>query len=118
MNARAFLCALAGLACTSPFATEPPPASPPAAFHELMALLAARRQGHVRFIEVHDGGSLALTLASLAIADLATVLASGVLASSRLPMPADLGAAVAPGAFLALLFSAMLSSRAAGEDSP
>ena len=42
----------------------------------------------------HDpaGGSLALTLASLAIANLATVLAFGVLASSRLPMLADLGA--------------------------
>jgi predicted exporter len=65
----------------------------------------------------HDpaGGSLALTLASLAIANLATVLAFGVLASSRLPMLADLGAAVAPGAFLALLFSAMLSKPAAAE---
>ena len=59
------------------------------------------------------GGSLGLTLASLAIANLATVLAFGVLASSRLPMLADLGAAVAPGAFLALLFSAMLSKPAA-----
>ena len=67
----------------------------------------------------HDpaGGSLALTLASLAIANLATVLAFGVLASSRLPMLADLGASVAPGAFLALLFSAMLSKPAAAEES-
>ncbi|HEY7995989.1 MAG TPA: hypothetical protein VIE14_03945, partial [Steroidobacteraceae bacterium] len=62
-------------------------------------------------------GSLALTLASLAIANLATVLAFGVLASSRLPMLADLGASVAPGAFLALLFSAMLSKPAAAEES-
>ena len=68
----------------------------------------------------HDpaGGSLPLTLASLAIANLATVLAFGVLASSRLPMLADLGAAVAPGAFLALLFSAMLSKPAAAEGGP
>lgn len=60
-------------------------------------------------------GSLQLTLASLAIANLATVLAFGVLASSRLPMLADLGAAVAPGAFLARLFSAMLSKPTAAQ---
>jgi predicted exporter len=65
----------------------------------------------------HDpaSGSLTLTLASLVIANLATVLAFGVLASSRLPMLADLGVTVAPGAFLALFFSAMLSRPATQE---
>ena len=55
-------------------------------------------------------GSLALTLVSLLVANLATVLAFGVLACSRVPMLADLGRTVAPGAFLALLFAAMLSA--------
>jgi predicted exporter len=54
-------------------------------------------------------GSAALTLASLLTANLATVLAFGVLAFSRVPVLADLGSTVAPGAFLALLFSALLA---------
>ena len=56
-----------------------------------------------------------LTLASLAVANLATVLAFGVLASSRLPMLADLGRRPWPRErLLALLFSAMLSSARRG----
>jgi predicted exporter len=54
-------------------------------------------------------GSLALTLASLAVANLATVIAFGVLACSSVPVLADLGSTVAPGALLALLFSALLA---------
>jgi predicted exporter len=54
--------------------------------------------------------ALPLTLVSLLVANLATVLAFGVLAFSRVPMLADLGRTVAPGAFCALLFSAMLSA--------
>jgi predicted exporter len=54
-------------------------------------------------------GSEALTLASLLVANVATVLAFGVLASSSVPVLADLGSTVAPGALLALLFSAILS---------
>ncbi len=54
-------------------------------------------------------GAEALTLASLLVANLATVLAFGVLASSKVPVLSDLGSTVAPGALLALLFSAMLS---------
>jgi predicted exporter len=54
-------------------------------------------------------GSLPLTLASLLVANLATVLAFGVLACSRVPVLADLGRTVAPGALLALIFSAALS---------
>jgi predicted exporter len=53
-------------------------------------------------------GSRHLTLASLVIANLATVTAFGVLASSRVPVLADLGATVAPGALLALLYSALI----------
>ena len=55
-------------------------------------------------------GSVPLTLTSLLVANLATVLAFGVLAGSRVPMLADLGSAVAPGALLALLFAAILSA--------
>ena len=54
-------------------------------------------------------GSEALTLASLLVANIATVLAFGVLACSSVPVLADLGSTVAPGALLALLFSAILS---------
>ncbi|HEY2808188.1 MAG TPA: MMPL family transporter [Steroidobacteraceae bacterium] len=54
-------------------------------------------------------GSQTLTLASLLVANLATVLAFGVLACSRVQVLADLGETVAPGALLALLFSAVLS---------
>ena len=52
--------------------------------------------------------SVHLTLASLVIANLATVTAFGVLATSRVPVLADLGSTVAPGALLALLFSALI----------
>ncbi|GAC1460078.1 MAG: MMPL family transporter [Steroidobacteraceae bacterium] len=53
--------------------------------------------------------SLPLTLASLVVANLATVTAFGVLASSKVPVLADLGSTVAPGALLALLFCALLA---------
>jgi len=54
-------------------------------------------------------GSLPLTLASLLVANLATVIAFGVLAFSSVPVLADLGSTVAPGTLLALLFAAMLA---------
>ena len=53
--------------------------------------------------------SPALTLASLLLANAATVLGFGVLAFSTVPVLADLGATVAPGALLALVFAAILS---------
>ncbi len=59
--------------------------------------------------------SAPLTLASLLIANVATVLAFGVLASSRVPVLAALGTTVAPGALLALLFAAMLAPPPAQE---
>jgi predicted exporter len=57
-------------------------------------------------------GSLPLTFASLGVANLATVIAFGVLASSSVPLLADLGSTVAPGTLLALLFAAAMSQPA------
>ena len=54
-------------------------------------------------------GIAPLTLASLLIANATTVLGFGVLAFSSVPVLAALGSTVAPGAFLALVFSAALS---------
>ena len=68
-----------------------------------------------------EEGSLSLTLASLVLANLATVVAFGVLASSSVPVLADLGSTVAPGTLLALLFAAMLArspARTADEPAP
>ncbi|HKF97181.1 MAG TPA: hypothetical protein VKB20_02925, partial [Steroidobacteraceae bacterium] len=53
--------------------------------------------------------SMPLVLASLLMANLATVIAFGVLASSSVPVLADLGSTVAPGTFLALVFAALLA---------
>lgn len=49
----------------------------------------------------------ALTLASLVVANCATVLGFGVIAFSSVPVLQDLGSTVAPGAFLALAFAAL-----------
>jgi predicted exporter len=54
-------------------------------------------------------GSVPLMLASLLVANLATVTAFGVLACSSVPVLRDLGSTVAPGALLALLFAALLA---------
>lgn len=51
-------------------------------------------------------------LASLLVANLTTVLAFGVLAWSTVPVLSALGTTVAPGAMLALLFSALLAEPA------
>jgi predicted exporter len=56
-----------------------------------------------------NAGTAPLTLASLLIANATTVVGFGVLAFSQVPVLAALGSTVAPGAFLALLFSAALS---------
>jgi predicted exporter len=50
-----------------------------------------------------------LTLGSLLLANLTTTIAFGVLATSKVPVLSALGGTVAPGAILALLFSAMLA---------
>jgi predicted exporter len=57
-------------------------------------------------------GSTPLTLASLVIANAATVLGFGVLGFSSVPVLSALGSTVAPGAFLALVFSALLAGGA------
>ena len=55
-------------------------------------------------------GSLPRTLASLLVANAATVATFGVLASSGVALLADLGSTVAPGTLLALLFAALLAA--------
>jgi predicted exporter len=60
----------------------------------------------------HAGGTSPLTVASLLVANAATVLGFGVLAFSRVPVLSALGTTVAPGTFLALLFAAALSRSA------
>jgi predicted exporter len=52
-------------------------------------------------------------LASLLIANATTVIGFGVLAFSHVPVLHALGATVAPGAWLALIFSALLSRQSA-----
>ncbi|HUE31156.1 MAG TPA: MMPL family transporter, partial [Verrucomicrobiae bacterium] len=64
-----------------------------------------------------EPADVARTLASLAIANLATVTGFGVLAFSSVPVLAALGRTAAPGAFLALLFAALLAPRNAPESS-
>lgn len=53
----------------------------------------------------------ALTLASLAIANLCTVIGFGLLAFSGVPVLEALGVTVAPGTFLALVWSGLLTPR-------
>lgn len=55
----------------------------------------------------------ARTLSSLLLANLTTTIAFGVLATSKVPVLSALGSTVAPGAFLALLFSAALAGSTA-----
>ncbi len=58
-----------------------------------------------------DRTALPLTLASLLIANACTVIGFGVLAFARVPVLSALGATVAPGTLLALLFAALLARR-------
>jgi predicted exporter len=51
-----------------------------------------------------------LTLASLVIANASTVIGFGLLSFSQVPVLVALGSTVAPGAFLALIFAAVLST--------
>jgi predicted exporter len=53
-----------------------------------------------------------LTLASLGLANVSTVIGFGLLSFSQVPVLEALGMTVAPGAFLALLFSAIMASPA------
>jgi len=58
-------------------------------------------------------GDAARTCASLLVANLATVIGFGVLAFAAVPVLAQLGTTVAPGALLALLFAALMSDAGA-----
>jgi predicted exporter len=74
-----------------------------------MLLIVAVGSNYALFFDTH-ARSCPLTLASLVIANTATVLGFGVLAFSSVPVLSALGATVAPGAFLALVFSALLAT--------
>ena len=56
--------------------------------------------------------SRASTLASLLLANLATVIGFGILALSPVPVLQAIGITVGPGAVLTLVLSAMLAHRA------
>lgn len=62
-----------------------------------------------RRIPALDTDDRATMLASLFIANLATVLGFGVLSFSTVPVLAALGETIAPGAFAALVFSALMA---------
>jgi predicted exporter len=78
-----------------------------------MLLIVAVGSNYALFFDrqSHAGerGSEPLTLASLAIANASTVIGFGLLSFSGVPVLVALGCSVAPGAFLALLFSALLA---------
>jgi predicted exporter len=76
-----------------------------------MLLIVAIGSNYALFFDrqanAEDGGSNALTLASLVIANASTVIGFGLLSFSEVPVLVALGTTVAPGAFLALLFAAI-----------
>jgi predicted exporter len=78
-----------------------------------MLLIVAVGSNYALFFDkqarVHEVGSEPLTLASLLIANASTVIAFGLLSFSQVPVLVALGTTVAPGAFLALLFAAILA---------
>jgi predicted exporter len=79
-----------------------------------MLLIVAVGSNYALFFDrqasVHRVGGEALTLASLVIANASTVIGFGLLSFSQVPVLVALGTTVAPGAFLALLFAAVLAS--------
>lgn len=86
-----------------------------------MLLIVAVGSNYALFFDsrataAHQGHLLPLTLASLLIANLATVLTFGVLAFSSVPVLASLGQTVAPGTLLSLLFSAVLARPMSGDE--
>jgi predicted exporter len=81
-----------------------------------MLLIVAVGSNYALFFDrqagVHEAASEPLTLASLVIANASTVIGFGLLSVSHIPVLVALGATVAPGAFLALLFAAILARAA------
>jgi predicted exporter len=78
-----------------------------------MLLIVAVGSNYALFFDrqanLHEAGSESLTLASLVIANASTVIGFGLLSFSQVPVLVALGTTVAPGAFLALLFAAVLA---------
>jgi predicted exporter len=78
-----------------------------------MLLIVAVGSNYALFFDrqetLHEAGGESLTLASLAIANAGTVIGFGLLSFSQIPVLVALGTTVAPGAFLALLFAAVLA---------
>ncbi|HXA36738.1 MAG TPA: MMPL family transporter [Steroidobacteraceae bacterium] len=78
-----------------------------------MLLIVAVGSNYALFFDrqanVHEAGGESMTLASLVIANASTVIGFGLLSFSQVPVLVALGTTVAPGAFLALLFAAVLS---------
>jgi predicted exporter len=78
-----------------------------------MLLIVAVGSNYALFFDrqasVHQAGGESLTLASLVIANASTVIGFGLLSFSQVPVLVALGTTVAPGAFLALLFAALLA---------
>jgi predicted exporter len=78
-----------------------------------MLLIVAVGSNYALFFDrqarVHEAGSEQLTLASLLIANASTVIGFGLLSFSQVPVLVALGTTVAPGAFLALVFAALLA---------
>jgi predicted exporter len=78
-----------------------------------MLLIVAVGSNYALFFDrqanLHEAGGEPLTLASLVIANASTVIGFGLLSFSQVPVLVALGATVAPGAFLALVFSAVLA---------
>ena len=78
-----------------------------------MLLIVAVGSNYALFFDrqqhLEEPGAESLTLASLLIANASTVIGFGLLSFSQVPVLVALGASVAPGAFLALLFAAALS---------
>jgi predicted exporter len=79
-----------------------------------MLLIVAVGSNYALFFDRREGGDRAgpLTVASLTIANLCTVIGFGLLCFSAVPVLEALGTTVAPGAFLALLYAALLTRHA------
>jgi predicted exporter len=81
-----------------------------------LLLIVAVGSNYALFFDQHFGpespAQRNTMLASLLVANLATVVGFGVLATSTVPVLSDLGVTVAPGALAALLFAALMARRA------
>jgi len=75
-----------------------------------MLLIVAVGSNYALFFDRREGADSGspLTLASLLLANLCTVIGFGLLSFSGVPVLEALGITVAPGAFLALLYAALL----------